>query len=69
MCGILANEEFDDHIRLSAGLTLKNSLASQQQFGWLYTDQQSKTEIKSKVGHTTLLYRQKKKKLNHKFTM
>lgn len=51
MCGILANEEFDDHIRLSAGLTLKNSLASQQQFGWLYTDQRSKTEIKSKILH------------------
>lgn len=56
MCGILANEEFDDHIRLSAGLTLKNSLASQQQFGWLYTDQRSKTEIKSKVRTLLIMY-------------
>ncbi|CAO3612369.1 unnamed protein product [Mucor hiemalis] len=48
MCSILANEEFDDHIRLSAGLALKNSLGSQQ-FGWLYTDQRSRTEIKTKI--------------------
>lgn len=47
---MLASEEIQDSVRMSAGLALKNSLTEKTHYGgWLFTDQLVRNEIKSHV--------------------
>jgi hypothetical protein len=55
ICQVIANNQIQDNVRMSAGLALKNSLAKSRTFGGILADQRSKHVIKSNVKSTEII--------------
>lgn len=55
ICQVIANNQIQDNVRMSAGLALKNSLTKSRAFGGILADQRSKHAIKSNVKPTEII--------------
>lgn len=55
MCQVIANNQIQDNVRMSAGLVLKNSLTKSRAFGGILADQRSNHVIKSNVKPTEII--------------